>query len=144
MRGVRHEVALALERRLALAASGAQLAEHVLEREREVETSSLACGFGSVTSGSRVLATSRAARVRPAIGRIARRATNRPPTNARSVPPITPKPRNRRTLLIVCATLLSGLPYWTYANVCATGLPSGSAIDPVPIVPATSGRETTR
>ena len=35
-------------------------------------TSSFACGFGSVMSGSRVRATSRAARVRPAIGRIAR------------------------------------------------------------------------
>ena len=43
------------------------------------DTSSLARGLGSVTSGSRVRATSRAARVSPAIGRMARRATNSPP-----------------------------------------------------------------
>ena len=51
------------------------------------DTSSLACGLGSVTSGSRVRATSRAARVSPAIGCMARWATNRPPMNASSVPP---------------------------------------------------------
>ena len=47
--------------------------------------------WAGAMSGSRVRATSRAARVSPAIGRMARRATSRPPRKASSVPPRTPK-----------------------------------------------------
>ena len=76
VRGVGDELALAIERRLGLAAGGAQLARACPRAcGRGPTTSSLASGLGSVTSGSRVRATSRAARVSPAIGRIARRAT---------------------------------------------------------------------
>ena len=46
-------------------------------------TSSLASGRGSDFAGSRVRATSRAARVSPAIGRMARRATAKPARKAR-------------------------------------------------------------
>ena len=54
------------------APSSRSMASKVLARS---DTSSLARGLGRVMSGSRVRATSRAARVRPAIGRIARSAT---------------------------------------------------------------------
>ena len=77
------------------------------------ETSSLARDFGSVMSGSRVRATSRAARVSPAIGRIARFATSRPPRKASSVPPRTPRPRKSRTRFTVFWMLRSGFAYWT-------------------------------
>ena len=53
-------------------ASSRSMSSNVFARS---DTSSLARGLGSVMSGSRVRATSRAARVRPAIGRIARSAT---------------------------------------------------------------------
>ena len=108
------------------------------------ETSSLACGLGSVTSGSRVLATSRAARVSPAIGRIARRATNSPPAKASNVPPPTPKARKTRTLFTVRSTLPSGLAYWTYATGSNTGRGSGLKEPSELSAGATSWRETTR
>ncbi len=75
VRGVGDEVALAVERRLRLLAGRAQLAEHGLERGGEVGDLVVGARLGSLMSVSRVRATSRAARVSPAIGRIARAAT---------------------------------------------------------------------
>ena len=76
------------------------------------ETSSFAVGFGSATCGSRVRATSRAVRVRSAIGRIARRATASPARNASPVPPRMPSTRNTFSFAIVVRTLDCGFAYW--------------------------------
>ena len=94
--GVGHELALALERRLGLAPRGVELAQHVLQRVGQL--ADLVVGHGAWAGawpGSRVRATSRAARVSPAMGRMARRATANPARNARPVPPSMPSARNR-------------------------------------------------
>ena len=78
------------------------------------------------------------------MGRIARRATSRPPRNASAVPPSTPKARKRRTRLIVVCTLASVSAYWTQPISRATGRGIGSKVPSVCTSGTTSCSETTR
>ena len=76
-------------------------------------TSSSATGRGTRREGSRVAAISRAAPVRAAIGRIARRATTNPATAASTVPTSTPVARKSHMRSIVESRSLRLRAYWT-------------------------------
>ena len=108
-------------------------------------TSSLATGRGRRWLGSRVRATSRAARVRPAMGAMARRATAKPARKASPVPPRMPSAKNRCSRLVVASSDARGLAYCTNATAPSMGL--GDRSKPLPprsSEPANSGRATTR
>ena len=66
--------------------------------------------------GSRVRSIARASDVMRAIGRIARRATARPASRARAVPPSTPKSSRKRTRSTVWRRSDSGRAYWATAK----------------------------
>ena len=114
VRGVGHEVALALERRLALAARGAQLAEHVLEGVGQVRDLVVGPRLGQPHV--------RVARA----GHLARRA-GEPGDRAHGAPGHEQPAREgqegaadhaegeeqRAPCSTVRATVLSGFPYWT-------------------------------
>ena len=92
-----------------------------------------------------IVGLTRAARVSPAIGLMARWATTRPPRKASRVPPNTPNPRNRRTRLMVLVMVRSGLAYCTYPMGVVTGWSGASnAPDGSSRVGTTSSRKTTR
>ena len=79
VRGVGHELALALQRRLGLAAGGVELAQHVLQRVGQLRHLVLGLRAWGGRWRGRGCAPPRGRRwVRPAIGRIARRATAKP------------------------------------------------------------------
>ena len=101
MRGVGDELALRLDHLLGLGARGVELAEHLLQRPRQLADLVVALGLGMRSEGSRVVAISRAAAVSEEIGRIARPATAIPASAASSVPPSTPPARNSHSLLMV-------------------------------------------
>ena len=94
--------------------------------------------------GSRVRATSRAAWVSLAIGRIARRATANPARKASTVPPITPNARKARTRLMVCCTLLTGLAYCTNPATASSGASKGAKLWPRRSAALNSGLAATR
>ena len=78
------KLALAREHRLGLAARGVELAEHALERARELGDLVVGLRTGaSPREGSRVRAISAAVLVSSAIGAIARRAIAMPASSAR-------------------------------------------------------------
>ena len=93
VRGVGHELPLAREGRLGLAAGGVERAQHALERARELADLVVGFGRGIATDVSPVRSTRRAASVSSVIGAIARRAVARPASSASAVPPRTPRPR---------------------------------------------------
>ena len=89
-------------------------------------------------------ATSRAALVSPEIGRIARRATQKPTRNAKTVPMTTPSSRKKRTRPIVALRFPVGLPYWIAATAPSNGRGVESNVPVVVSERTNSGREMTR
>ena len=123
VRGVGDELALAVQRRLRLAARVVERREHRLQRAGQLGDLVLGLGPRDRRAGSRERSTWRAAAVSSAIGSIARRAVARPASRASSGAAEHAEARNTFTRLAVASTSDSRRAYCTIARRPPESLP---------------------
>ena len=112
VRGVGHELALAGEHRLGLRAGGVELAQHSLQRARELGDLVVGLRLGHAAGGVARARDLGGGRGELAIGAIARRAIAIPASSASRLPASTPSTRNSSTRLTVASVSDTRRPYW--------------------------------